>query len=121
MPRFIMEAPKDSWQRRCVEKTGGNKTLLGCFVLAILGWQNGRLPPRFGKVARIDKDGMLISNVQTKDGLSLTNQVLGPVQTVIDNFKGLADELKLNDKDRTEMFAELRKWVFIDERPNVTL
>lgn len=115
MTRFI-EAPRDSWQRRAVEKTGGNQTLMGCFVLAILGWQHGRHPPRFGKVATINKDGIIITNMQNKDGEIFPNHSLGNVKTVIDNFRGLADELKLNDRDRRAMFDELRKWFIKDER-----
>lgn len=119
MPRII-EAPADSWQRRAVVKTGGNQTLMGCFVLAILGWQHGRYPPRFGRVARINKDGYVFSNMQSKDGSVYHDYAFGPVQTVIDNFRGLADELKLNDDERKQMFGELRKWFFIDERAKST-
>lgn len=115
MPIYI-EAPKDSWQRRAVEKTGGNQTLLGCFVLAILGWQHGRYPPRFGRVARISKEGIIYSNMQDKDGVIRSDHMLGPLQTVVDNFRGLADELKLNDNERKQMFDELRKWFFMDQR-----
>lgn len=104
------------WQHRAVALTGGNSTLMGCFVLAILGWQHGRHPPRFGRVARIDKEGIAYSNMQDKNGGMHRDFPLGNVQTVIDNFKGLADELKLNDEERKQMFGELRKWFFIDER-----
>lgn len=117
---LILPAPRESWQRRAVEKTGGNQELLGCFVLAVLGWQHGRKPPRFGKVARVDKDGILHSNMQNKDGKVFLNHPLGPIKTVIDNFRGLADELKLNDNEREQMFSELRKWVFKDDRAQST-
>lgn len=104
------------WQHRAVERTGGNQTLLGCFVLAILGFQHGRKPPRFGRIARIDKDGNVYSNLQTKDGIIIRNQTLGPVQNIVDSFRTLADELDLTDAERQEMFGELRKWFAIDER-----
>lgn len=112
----LIEAPQTSWQYRAVKLTGGNQAMLGCFVLAILGWQHGRKPPRFGKVATITKEGLIKTNLQTKDGLILRNHILGPVQIVIDNFRGLADELKLDDNERKQMFDELRKWFFKDER-----
>lgn len=118
---ILMEAPKDSWQRRAVEKTGGNQTLMGCFVLAILGWQHGRHPPRFGRVATITKEGWVKTNMQAKDGTIHPNHNLGPVKVVIDNFRGLADELKLNDDEREQMFSELRKWFYRDERAHSTL
>lgn len=116
----IVPAPKDSWQRRAVERTGGNQSLMGCFVLAILGWQHGRHPPRFGRVATITTEGLVKTNMQDKDGKIYLNHILGPVQTVIDNFRGLADDLKLTDNEREQMFNELRKWFFKDERAQST-
>src|SRR5262249_778326 len=113
---ILIPAPNDSWQRRAVEKTGGNQSLMGCFVLAILAWQHGRHPPRFGRVATITKDGLVKTNMQSKDGKVHLNHILGPVQTVVDNFRGLADELQLKDDERKQMFDELRKWFFKDER-----
>lgn len=35
------------------------------------------------------------------------------------DMRKLADDLKLDDKDRTEMFTVLQKWVTRDERVNV--
>jgi hypothetical protein len=93
---------------------------MGCFVLAILGWQHGRKPPRFGKVAVINKDGMVITNMQDKHGGIHPKHSLGDVQAVIDSFRGLADHLKLNDDERKAMFAELNKWFVHDERANAT-
>lgn len=111
-------ADKQPWQYRAVESTGGNKTLMGCFILAILGWQHGRHPPRFGRVAVINKDGMLFSNMQDKNGRMYRNHCLGSVQTVTDNFRGLAEHLKLNDEETKQMFSEFRKWITHDERAN---
>lgn len=116
----LVEAPDNSWQRRAVIRTGGNQTLLGCFVLAMLGWQHGRKPPRFGRVARIDKDGIAFSNMQGQDGRMYRDYALGPVKVIVDNFRGLADELQLTDEERTQMFGELRKWFFVDERAKST-
>lgn len=93
---------------------------MGCFVLAILGWQHGRHPPRFGRVAMINKEGLAITNMQDKHGTVYPNHILGPVQTIVDNFRGLADDLKLTDNERLQMFEELRKWFFKDERANTT-
>lgn len=101
---------------RAVEKTGGNQSLLGCFVLAILGWQHGRRPPRFGSRATITIDGMVKTHMQAQDGRVYRDHMLGPLKTIVDNFRGLADELKLNEAERKEMFDELRKWFFKDER-----
>ena len=106
----------ERWQHRAVKATGGNTTLLGCFVLAVLGFQHGRKPPRFGSTARIDKDGMAIAHMQDKAGNIYKNHNLGHVREIGDSFRGLADHLKLNDDERREMFSELNKWFVHDAR-----
>jgi hypothetical protein len=114
----IILHPKERWQHRAVKETGGNTTLMGCFVLAILGFQHGRKPPRFGSHAAINEDGMVIAHAQNADGKMFKNENLGHVQNVIDSFRGLADRLKLADWERDEMFSELRKWFVHDARAN---
>jgi len=118
---LFITAPQESWQYRAVEKTGGNQSELGCYILATLGWQHGRKPPRFGSTAWIDKDGIVHSHVQTKEGQVYLNQAMRSIQEITDNFRGLADELKLNDDDREAMFTELRKWIAKDERAHSTI
>ena len=113
---IIAAAPRNSWQARAVEATGGNTSRLGCLVLAILGWQHGRKPPRFGSTAVILKDGTVMSNFQNKAGNMFANQAICTVQEMVDSFRGLADHLKLNDIDRLAMFEELRKWIREDKR-----
>ena len=120
MVKFIMPRSGGHWKHRAVEATGGNATLMGCFVLAICGWQSGRKPPRFGRVAYINADGIIFTNMQNKDGEIFPNHCLGDVQVVVDNFRGLADHLKLNDKERREMFSELGKWFVHDARANAS-
>lgn len=117
---MIIRPDFQTWRSRAVLATDANKTLLGCFVLAILGWQHTFKPPRFGSRAVIDKDGIVISHMQNQYGEIHRNQRIGPVQDIIDNFRGLADHLKLSDVDRDEMFGELRKWFLHDARANST-
>lgn len=112
---------REHWQHRAVRETGGNTTLMGCFLLAILGWQHGRHPPRFGSKAVINKEGILFSNMQDKNGVMHRNHCLGPMQAVTDSFRGLADHLRFTDQERKEMFDELRKWIAHDERANQTI
>lgn len=112
--------PSERWQHRAVRETGGNTTLMGCFVLAVLGWQHGRKPPRFGSKAVINAEGMVICHMQDKNSVKHLNHCLGSVQTITDNFRGLADHLKLMDWERKEMFGELRKWFAHDARANET-
>lgn len=118
MASLIVPEKYEAWQHRAVKMTGGNTTNMGCFVLAILGWQHGRKPPRFGSKAAIDAEGMVFSNCQDKDGKMYKSECLGHLSHITDSFKGLADKLKLNDLERIEMFDELRKWFVHDERAN---
>lgn len=117
---FLPAPPEGYWKTSCIRATDSNKTLLGCFVLAIFGLQHDIKPPRFGRVAVIDAQGILYSNMQDKDGKIHPNHCLGPVQDVIDNFRGLADHLKLSDADRVALFGELKKWIKHDARANQT-
>lgn len=120
MPLFI-PAPANSWQYRAIKFTGGNQTIEGCIILAILGWQHGRHPPRFGRLARIDKNGILFSNMQTKAGAMIRDHKLGPIADIVESFKRLADDLKLMDGERKQMFDELKKWCWKDDRAQSTL
>jgi hypothetical protein len=117
---ILPTAGGEHWKTRAVRETGGNKTMMGCFALAILGLQHGITPPRFGSTAKIDAQGIVYSNMQTKDGKMYRNHCLGPVQDIIDSFRGLADHLKLNDVERQAMMDELKKWFIHDARANQT-
>lgn len=109
------------WKTRAIHATDGNKSLLGCFVLAVLGMQHGVRPPRFGSTANIDKDGLLYSHMQAADGQIFQNHCLGPVEDVRDNFRRLADHLKLSDSERVELLGELKKWIRHDARADRTV
>lgn len=118
MPAMTLDG--EHWKTRAVRETGGNKTLMGCFVLAILGLQHGIKPPRFGSIARIDKDGIAYTNMQAQDGWIYREHCLGPVQDITDNFRGLADHMKLTDSERIDIFVELKKWFAHDARADQT-
>ena len=121
MSKIFLPVPKEgTWKANAIRAANHNRSLLGCFVLAILGLQHGIKPPRFGSTANIDKDGLLYSNMQDKDGKIHQNFCLGPVKDLVDNLRGLADHLKLDDKDRVEMFDEFKKWIKHDARADQT-
>lgn len=109
----------EGWRSRALRATRDDD-LMRCFLLAVLGWQTGLKPPRFGRVARISANGLLYSNMQDINYRIYPNHCLGMVETVIENFRRLADHLKLNDADRKEMFLELKKWIARDDRANQT-
>ena len=112
---------EERWQHRAVKETGGNQSQIGCIVLAILGWQSGRKPPRFGSIAIINHQGFVITNFQKRDGTILQAHAIGTVDDIVGGLRKLCDALKFNDLDREEVFAEFRKWIAhdyrADERP----
>lgn len=106
----------ERWQHRAVKESGGNQSMIGCIVLAILGWQHGRKPPRFGKIAVINHQGFVITNFQKRDGTILQAHTIGHVDDINGGLRKLADFLKLSDIDRLGMFEEFRKWIAHDYR-----
>jgi len=109
-------AERQTWQYRAVAATRGNQTMLGCILLAVIG-RNAKNPPWFEPGAEIDADGFLLANFVGKDRVD--HHQLIPVATVkdlVDEFRRLADAIKLDDADRIAMFAALRAWIVKDHR-----
>lgn len=110
-------ANERSWQDRAIEATGGNRSQLGAILLAMLA----RVPryssfPRFSGLATVTSDGFVMCNFYDKAGVFRPGAFVCDVEDLRDNFRGLADHLKLNDADRNAMFAELLKWIARDYR-----
>lgn len=109
------EAIRQTWQYRCVAATQGNSSLLGCILLSVIG-RNARHPPWIESGVTIDADGVCYVNFVDKTYTEYVNAPICVVEDLINNFKGLADTLKLSDADRVALFDELRKWVVKDMR-----
>lgn len=107
------------WKTRAVRECKEDELMLP-FVLAVLGLQHGIRPPRFGNKARIDLQGNLHSDMQDVNYNVHRDMMLGPVEVVRDNFRRLADHLKLDDHERIAMMDEFKKWIAHDERANRT-
>lgn len=101
------------WQDRAIEHTGGNKSMAGAVLLAMLGRATSR--PHFGRSGWIDKQGMVRSNLMSVNQGWHPQVVICDKITMRDTFRKIADELKLSDVDRIAMFDELRKWFAKDE------
>lgn len=107
----------DSWQQRAVRATRGNQSRLGCIVLAVVGQAPTTLPMiSLRRGAVISQDGWVIVDMMLRGQIQYYATVIGRVEEVVDNMRGLADALKLNDADRTAMFDDLRKWMGTDLR-----
>jgi hypothetical protein len=72
-------------------------------------------PPMVDSLATVDAEGLTWAYVVSRtEGRRLT--CLGFITDIRDEFRRLADHLKLDDGERVEMFDELRKWVAVDIR-----
>ncbi len=105
---------QNSWPFKAVVATRGNQTMLGCIVLQLIA-RPPKNPPAVTSLATVDEDGLVWAFVTSRtQGRRLT--CLGQLPDILDEFRRLADHLKLDDGERVELFDELRKWVAIDMR-----
>lgn len=115
------ERQRATWQYRAVAMTHGNQSMLGLILLATLA-KSASNPPKITGSATITKDGMVLASFQGRDDPAPRPMTyICTVEELQANFSGLADSLKLNDIDRVEMFTELKKWIWKDERVDTML
>lgn len=108
--------PADSWQFKAIKATRGNRSRLGCILLAALK-MNARHPPQFSQSgAIITSDGFIQADYRAGDGSFHHGAFVGSVEEYTSNFRGLADYLKLSDADREALFVVARSWIAIDYR-----
>jgi len=118
--RIIFTTPSDeqaSWQYKAIVATRGNQTLLGAIFLQVIGKQ-AKHPPQIIGTASVDEEGLCWTLLRKQHGLEVAEGVvcLGLISDIRDEFRRLADHLKLADDERIELFQELRKWVAVDLR-----
>lgn len=113
------EAARDryekSWKGRAERHTRGNETRLGAILICVLGRKPLR-PPMFEGLAVIDTRGIVHCTFINKNGYRLPMMPAMEVVDLVREFNTLADQLKLTDDERKEMFTELRKWIVRDRR-----
>lgn len=106
-----------SWQYKAILATRGNQTLLGAILLQLLGKQ-AKHPPQILSTATVDEQGLAWCKLRKELGGEIAEGIIcvGLITDVRDEFRRLADYLKLDDDERIELFNELRMWVEIDLR-----
>lgn len=78
--------------------------------------------PFLCSAGKIAKTGAVVADVIDKDGRKHTGVPLYRNETALrDDFRKLADRMKLSDADRVEMFKCVQRWVVADMRldPNM--
>lgn len=107
----------DDWRVKAILATKGNQSRLGCILIAVLGKshriKNGS---RFDTSASITSDGFVMCGFRQASGHYHPGAFVGSVRDLVDNFRGLADHLKLSDKDRIELFDKVKAWITVDYR-----
>jgi len=79
---------------------------------------DGNLPaPVLLSCGKIDRHGWIVADVGESDGSIRKDRVIFMSELQMrDRFRELADRLKLNDTDRTELFKCAQRWVVADRR-----
>jgi hypothetical protein len=106
-----------SWQYKAIVATRGNQTMLGAIFLQIIG-KSAKHPPQIVGTASVDEEGLCWTLLRKAHAGEIAEGVvcLGQIGDIVDEFRRLADFLKLDDPERVELFDELRKWVAVDLR-----
>lgn len=137
---------RDSWHGRvlagCLEIVGPGiarpRDVMGAAVLSVLAHSfDDAMPvllrvvfpgfqaigvPFFATAAKIAKTGNVMADLITKDGQRMKNQVIfRDTRQMESRFRRHADAARLDDAERTEFIAAVRRWVVCDYRldPNM--
>lgn len=105
---------QSTWQYKAVVATKGNQTLIGtiCIYLAGKYAKSGRT---ILEAANVDEEGLTWAIMRNQRG-EIGMVCLGFITDIRDDFRRLADFLKLDDAERIELFTELRKFIAVDLR-----
>jgi hypothetical protein len=122
----------DTWQGRCVMAARGRTAMVLMSVLCH-SYENGArylydllmpgkvMAPYLESCGRIAKNGTVVARVRGRNA-RLTEEVIFMNEIALrDEFRRLADQLKLCDADRIELFGAVKNWVVADRRLDPTM
>jgi hypothetical protein len=128
---------RDTWQARVLVAT--QRERLGIVVLSVLAHNfDDALPvllqavfpgfyaisaPFLCSAGKIDKRGKIIADLVMRDNQPPRRNtiVFHSLADMQSDFRRLADRLKLDDKDRRQLFAAVKNWVVADQRLDPTM
>lgn len=126
---------RDCWQGRCLSAAKGKTAAVLLSVLAH-NYDDAMLPllqavfpgftslaaPFFSTAGKVAKGGQIVADMVTKTGkVSKDFQIYRNEIDLRDDFRRLADHLKLNDTERAELFGAVKRWVVADRRLDPTM
>jgi hypothetical protein len=126
---------RDTWQGRTLYAATGKTAAVLLSVLAH-NYDDALLPllqvvfpgftsitaPFFSSAGKVAKSGHITADMVTRTGRIKKNFPVYINETELrDDFRRLADGLKLSDADRVELFAAVKKWVVADRRLDPTM
>ena len=121
---------RDTWQGRTLYAATGKTAAVLLSVLAH-SYDDALLPllqvvfpgftsitaPFFCTAGKIAKSGHIVANMVTRTGrIKKDFPVYRDITEMQNDFRRLADGLKLNDADRTELLGAVKRWVVADRR-----
>ena len=125
----------ETWQARTLREARGKQFAVLLSVLAhnfdeampvllrivFPGFTSIRAP-FLTTAARVGKSGQITADMVTINGQILKQAVLYSNEVELrDDFRRLADDLKLSDRDRCELFTAVKNWVVADTRLDPTM
>lgn len=106
----------ESWQRRLLRHVKYNQSIIGMIVIGMLKVSDKFGAPAVGDQAVIDPQGrVLCAYLDLSGNFRKEYHIAGIVQLVME-LRKIADEVKLDDADRKELFRIARQWIRKDWR-----
>jgi hypothetical protein len=114
LTRFDMDHSEKTLAQRCVENCERGSQLRA--IVEAVFHVSPRQLPAFADTCAITSDGYVICAFKDKFGRLHHGALVCDTDDLTRNFRGLADHMKLDDKERQALFAELHKWIAVDCR-----
>jgi len=124
---------KDTWQGRCVMAARGRTAMVlmsalchsyeesSVLLYRLIFGSDKVKAPYLESCGRVAKNGTIVARVRGRNGL-ITEEVIYANEIALrDEFRRLADQLKLCDADRVELFGAVKRWVVADRRLDPTM
>jgi hypothetical protein len=130
---LVSDGIADTWQAKTLAAAEGKTGAVILSVLAhnfedrlmlicrAIGFSTFLPAPYLESAGRVAKNGAVIARVRDRDGRLRWRPLYRSEIALRDDFRRLADRLRLSDTDRTELFDAVKRWVVADRRLDPTM